>query len=143
MAGDTDIYVRSLDDDNFSTSTAAARWLTTSATTTWTLRQDKSEMADININILASSSMKLIVLRQFSNNGVDFYSEMCSTLASNILETYGAGPCIKQIAVTGTATSSVNLGLTPISSRYIRFQFGASEANAGIWVNAGLKRYNN
>lgn len=142
------LEIRTTDGDNNATSSLV--YLTTGgATSTLSFNSEKATGIDYNISATGSTSAATLLLtRQFSNDNVQWFAETCKTATSNTLVTFGQAPCTLSIPLaTSTASSvgntlSVNVPLDPVASRYTRLNMSVVGANAGVHIQAVLKKPN-
>lgn len=106
--------------------TTSIDYLTTSATTTYQFGSDRGELYDINLFFVASTSESgLAFVRQYSSNGQDWYNEDCKTNSSNILVTHGPAACRHLWLPGAVATSTKNITVDPVASKFTRLLFQA------------------
>jgi len=123
----------------FTVSTSTGRYLTGSDATTSPIvcRIDGADMIDLNIQLTASSSTSTLRWQvEFSSNGGDWYAEDGKTITSNTITTHGESPKLHVWTPNTTATTTKNVGIEPLSAKFIRVFFNMSPQtdNGAVWA---------
>ena len=124
-------------------STTSPAYLTAAgaATTTVAFKSEGAESFDMNLTVNASTTGTVYLwTTEFSNNNVDWYCEDGKTLTSNILITHGASCVIHSWTPGRVATTSKNIVVTPVNSKYARTNVGVTAANGSVYSQVILKK---
>lgn len=118
--------------------TSSTRYLTTgSATSTiLTCSTESAEVVDVNFFFYASSTAtKFYWKLQFSNNNQDWFDQDASTASANNVEvTHGASGVTHNVTPGSTATTTRNLDVNPVASKYMRVLLNLAGANGSVWL---------
>lgn len=107
---------------------------TQTATTSVTAFTLNATSLDIDLWAVASSSSSVIQFSvQYSDNGIDWYSQDTSSVSSS-LTTHATAPMLHAWTPGTTATTSRNLTITPIASRYVKIGFQAQVASTSLYA---------
>ena len=111
----------------------------TTATTTFQFTTERATTIDENWFAVASStSLKIHTCNEFSNNGVDWFAEV-GQQTNSINEGIIGEPFCREWTAPVTATSTFNIAITPVASKYTRTNFRATGANGAVWIQAVIK----
>lgn len=115
----------------------------TTATTSFQFLSERASSIDLNWFVVASStSSKIHICNEFSNNGIDWYAEVGQQTNSVTEGTVGS-PFCREWTAGVTATSTFNTAITPVASKYTRVNFRATGADVGVIIQAVLKELYN
>jgi|TARA_Y100000310_G_C20684969_1_gene818394 hypothetical protein len=123
------------------TTTPAVYLETGSASSTLSFNCDEASQIDLNLLVVASSTASKVQWEySFSDDNAVFYFEDGRTVDSKVSVTHGQSALQHYWTPATTATTTKNITVTPVASKYCRVGFSVSGANAGILGSAILKK---
>ena len=115
----------------------------TTGTTTLQLLSERANSIDLNIFAVATTVPAVLHLcNEFSNNGIDWYSEVGQQTNSTNEGIIGA-PFCRQLTLETLGTTTLNVAITPVASKYTRVNFRATVQDIGVIMEAVLKELYN
>lgn len=113
----------------------------TTASTTLSCDTKDADLVDINLNFRATSTATVLMYEvQFSHNNVDWFAEDTKSVDSTIATSHGKNGTVHTISVDHTATTTRNIGVDPVASRWMRVRFMVRGGNGVIWAIANLRK---
>ena len=118
------------------TATTSFEVIRSTATTTMTCNTQFATLLDLNINLTASSSASSVLLwnYEFSDNGIDYFGQDAYTGTNNTTITHGATITTHKWSPGQTATSTKNVQVDPVATRWTRVNFQLDSGGGMIWA---------
>ncbi len=111
------------------------------ASTTIACFTSMAEQIDLNMFLVSTSSTSASLQWQvaFSNNNSDWYYEDGTNVSSNVLAQEGATPLLHTWTPGIIGTSTKNVTIKPVASRYTRIEFHSTGATVSLYEQLILK----
>lgn len=115
----------------------------TGATSTYQFSSSKATQFDLHLTTIASSTVsELQWFYEYSDDGSNWYSESPNS-TSGAVKTHGPTKLVNKWVPGLTATSSLNIQVTNLNSKYMRIGFAsqtATTSNIGLFAEGVLKQ---